>query len=93
MSQHQMNLHSIDSIFLYSKLFIEPTLIHQHFMTGGLLEINNIDREYFRETYEKLFDSSCDSFSTLRNIRGNHSVFVGSLVIHDFVQLENDFVK
>jgi hypothetical protein len=93
MSQHQLNLHSTDSIFLYSKLFIEPTLIHQHFMSGGLLDINTIDREYFTDTYEKLFDSSCDSFSTLRNIRGDHWGFVGSLIIHDFVQLDDGFNK
>ena len=96
MSQHQVNLQddSIDNIFLYSKLFIEPTVIHQHFMSGGLLDINTIDdHEYFRDTYEKLFDSSCDSFSTLRNIRGNHWGFVGSLIIHDFVQLDDGFNK
>jgi hypothetical protein len=90
MSQHQINLqdNTLTSIFLYGKLFIEPTLIHQHFMSGEFINIETIDHDYFRDTYDKLFDSSCDSFSTLRNIHGNHWGFVGSLIIHDFVQLD-----
>ena len=90
MSQHQINLqdNTLTSIFLYGKLFIEPTLIHQHFMSGEFINIETIDHDYFRDTDDKLFDLSCDSFSTLRNIHGNHWGFVGSLIIHDFVQID-----